>query len=687
MPTSLNNYTITSVVYTAVSGTNVYNTHPTAVLTITPDEGYSINANDFSWTNTDLNYINTVIFTQDGNNVLCTVTFDNPFTMPAANVDLALCISGEAVISELCCDIDLEVSGGSTYYNIQTGSPIPENTIFNVCGVEGQTVTLFSRTYTCQSGYFFANQTIPSAELFVSDSNQYSVTETNTTNSDGQVTSTTISVNYTFTDKCGEGSDAYLINDKVRIKLFQPTQIQVPEIKITNYTLDTSDVGPDGCQKTMRVYGNVGATFTLESSNGEILTLPEDSGIVYSYSITPIQTIPASGYVDVNIEIPASATADQYCFTLDGDLIEPFPQINPVCINQYGKVILTFNTTGANLTVTSAALNDAEQASTTITRTYPSNSSPSVGSSNYYNTIKWTVTAAAGQAISLVSNPTVSWTNLTEYTTENTEEVQLSTTVPVAVVTGIATGMRMEAADPNAAYSVTTAGTPPVCTVSSIASNNLTVTPQQLHLPYTVAEGGSELKFSNRKGSVLELPVTATLSADQTTVTIKVNGIIEKYGDTSQTFTLDLTSLITVGSTNTCCTWTLNDNAGSAPRGGSLDFTACSGKTYTIKVPNGDSFTFCGLTTPAATYTTSGDGTVAITNAGACSANCYTYTYVYTGKTSKTTTITYIDCTGNLQNISVGNETSGNTFCGQRWDPEAADSANTTITRGGTGCT
>jgi hypothetical protein len=51
------NYTITSVVYTAVSGTNVYNTHPTAVLTITPNEGYEVYAQDFSWTNTDLNYV------------------------------------------------------------------------------------------------------------------------------------------------------------------------------------------------------------------------------------------------------------------------------------------------------------------------------------------------------------------------------------------------------------------------------------------------------------------------------------------------------------------------------------------------------------------------------------------------------------------------------------------------------
>jgi len=685
MPTT--NYTVTSVVYTAASGTNVYNTNPTAVLTITPNEGYSIDANNFSWTNTDLNYINTVVFTQDGNNVLCTVTFDNPFTMPAANVDLGLCISGEATISELCCEINLNVNRPTIVtslsppwnLDIQDNSPIPENIIFNVCGVEGQTITLFSRTYTCQDGYFFQPNDTPDVSLIVADTNQYTVTETNITNSDGQITSTTIKVDYTFSDKCG-GTSSHP-NDTIEIATWPGTLIQVPEIKITNYTLDTSDVGPNGAQRTMRVYGNVGATFTLESNNGSILSLPEIDDPITSYLITPVQTIPSSGYIDVYIQIPASGTAAEYCFTLDGDLIDPFPQINPVCINQYGKVVLTFNTTGANLTVTSATLNGDTLGSTTVTRAYPANTAPEVGSIHYKNAITWTVTAAAGQTISLVSNPTVSWTNLAEYLTTVTEAVQYSAVVPVASATGITTNMRMEG------YNVTLDGNPPECTVSSINGTNITVDPIQAALPYDpTVNQGCEVKFGNRKGSVLNLPTTATLSEDQTTVTIEVTGFIERYGDTAQTFTLDLTSLITVGSTNTCCTWTLNDNAGSAARGGNLSYTACSGKTYTIKVPNGDSFTFCGLTTPAAAYTTVGDGTVAITNAGACSANCYTYTYVYSASAkSKTTTITYIDCAGSVQNLTVGYGTS--TFCGQRWDPEAADSTNTTITRGGTGCT
>ena len=329
------NYTITSVVYTAVSGTNVYNTHPTAVLTITPNEGYEVYAQDFSWTNTDLNYIATVVFTQDGNNVLCTVTFDNPFTMPASNVDLGLCISGNAVVSDLCCDIALSVVGSGNNYTVQTGSPIPESHDILICGVEGQQVDLLTRTYTAASGYYFS--TPPSVELNVSDSNQYLIEETPTFDSEGRLISMFICVKYTFNAQCG-------VDDSIRIKLFGAVQIQVPEIKITNYTLDTSDVADGGASRVMRVFGNTGANFTVTSSNGQILNLNTfTDNNLDTYTVTPTQTIPAVGYVDVYIEIPESGSIAEYCFTLAGDLIDPFPQPIPACIIQFPKITLTFN--------------------------------------------------------------------------------------------------------------------------------------------------------------------------------------------------------------------------------------------------------------------------------------------------------------------------------------------------------
>ena len=80
---SHNNYTITNVTYSVAAGANVHTLHPTAVLTITPNPGYSVTAEDFTWGNPNLANIATVVFTQSGLNITCTVTFDNPFICQA----------------------------------------------------------------------------------------------------------------------------------------------------------------------------------------------------------------------------------------------------------------------------------------------------------------------------------------------------------------------------------------------------------------------------------------------------------------------------------------------------------------------------------------------------------------------------------------------------------------------------
>ena len=640
------NYTITSVVYTAVSGTNVYNTHPTAVLTITPNEGYEVYAQDFSWTNTDLNYVATVVFTQDGNNVLCTVTFDNPFTMPASNVDLGLCISGNAVVSDLCCDIALNVVGDGNNYTVQTGSPIPESHDILICGVEGQQVDLFTRTYTAASGYYLS--TPPSVELNVSDSNQYLIEETPTFDSEGRLISMFICVKYTFNAQCG-------IDDSIRIKLFAAVQIQVPEIKITNYTLDTSDVADGGASRVMRVFGNTGANFTVTSSNGQILNLNTfTNNSLDTYTVTPTQTIPSVGYVDVYIEIPESGSIAEYCFTLAGDLIDPFPQPIPACIIQFPKITLTFNTTGTDLTVTDTVLNSNPEADSVVTRVYPANSIPEFGSLPYKNQIIYTVVGSAGQTLSLNTSSAPSITNYLVAETSNTQVVQNSNVVPVQSSSNISVGMRMEGEN------VTTTGTPPEVTVSSINGNDVTVSHPQSYLNVGVSggvTGGEALSFSNRKGSILSLSPVATISSDGLTATVNFGSShISKYGDTSQTFTLDLTSLITVGSSNPCKEWDVTVGTG----GGTLVYFDCVQKTKRqLVIFKGESdFSICAMTSPAPTVT----GTMSIAASGdicdfsGVDATCVTWTIAYTNSPQgKSVDITYFDCVTLAENtITVG---------------------------------
>jgi hypothetical protein len=662
------NYTVTSVVYTAVSGTNVYSTNPTAVLTITPNDGYEINASDFSWTNTDLNYVATVVFTQDGSNVLCTVTFDNPFTMPASNVDLGLCISGSAVISELSCNINLNVVGGGSNYEIQTGSPIPESIILNVSGVEGQQVELFTRTYKASDGYYFP--TPPSVELSVNDYNQYLVEETPTFDSEGRLISMFVCVKYTFKAQCG-------VDDSIRIKLFGANEINIPRQFITNYNLDTSDAAGTGDQRTIKVFGTPGATFQVSSNNGQILSLPSESseGASTTYTTTPTQTIPSEGFVNVDIDMPASVTSTQYCFTITGDLIDPFPQINPVCINQFAKVVLTFNTTGANLTITSTNLNGEDMASSTITRSRAANTTPEFGSFFYKNNITYKIQASANQPLTLVSDPTPSWTNLEEPQAIVTEEVINSPNLSLSDATGITTGMRMTGNGVTLNNSI-----PPVCTVSSVNSNDIVVDPSQANIPFDAAQQSNAvfLTFSNRKGSILDLPAVAFLDTDTQEVSLTINGSIERYGDSNQTFTLDLTSLITVGSTNTCKQFNVTVGTG----GGLLAYYDCitnSKRELTVFKGQAD-FNICALASPAPTA--SGTMSVAAHATNTCTAGgasnqgtCTTWTIVYNpaAPRGKSVTITYIDCVTLAEaTITVGLGSTV-TQCATRQTPVSSD--------------
>ena len=88
--TIINNYTVSQVTYSVTAGTNVALQHATAILIISPLSGYVVVAEDFSWVNTTLANIDTVVFTQDGADVRCIVTFDNPFAMPVSYTHLTL---------------------------------------------------------------------------------------------------------------------------------------------------------------------------------------------------------------------------------------------------------------------------------------------------------------------------------------------------------------------------------------------------------------------------------------------------------------------------------------------------------------------------------------------------------------------------------------------------------------------
>lgn len=665
-----NNYTITNVTYSVTGGANVFASFQTAVLTITPDLGYIVNAEDFAWINTSLANIATVIFTQSGVNVTCTVTFDNPFSMPSANTVKSLCISGSAVKQRITVQGSFKATGVSTNMSIVADSPVPEEISFSAFGLQGQEVLLLEKTYTVSSGYKFETDFNILFSGLQMNEDSYNVTYTKTLDASGNLTSINIKVYYTF-------PSVSVYNDKLTLAIPAKILIFVPLVKINNYRVDTSLAPYSGASRVLRVYGAAGATFTVASGNGQILYYAgsiSNVGVITYYTTTPTLTMPAAGYFDINIDIPVVTSNATYAFTIGGgNLVSPFPLANPFYIYQKTDTVLTFTATGSGMTIANldGAVNQL--------KTYPANSVPTVGSSAYNVGWTWTVSAANGNDLSIDAVPDVSaWSNVAVVEAATSSAINNTNVIPVVSATGIATGMRV------AGFGVPIGVT---YVVTGVSGTNITVSGGNLTLI-----SGADLQFTSSGGSELNLGYEVTLNESSTIASVTTSGYVEKYGDENKTFNLDLTKVLTIsGASNECRSWNIaGAGSGVFNQGGSLQYYDCITKSARAVFPvKGEAdFAICALQTPVPVVT--GDVTATLTstvcNDGTDQA-CYQYSVVYNPQNVKnpprTVTVSYIDCATNaLTSITIAISSTATTFCANRFDPTVVDSTgSTTITR------
>ena len=104
----LGNFTVTDSNTFVTEGQQL----PTSViLTITPNQGFVINATDFAFISAP-SQINVAAstFTQDGTNVKLTAVFANPSLMPSSNLEIPLCISGVDALIQLTLSGTFEVT-------------------------------------------------------------------------------------------------------------------------------------------------------------------------------------------------------------------------------------------------------------------------------------------------------------------------------------------------------------------------------------------------------------------------------------------------------------------------------------------------------------------------------------------------------------------------------------------------
>ena len=316
---SFNNYTFTNIQYTIPEGSNVSILYPTAQITIFPNNGYTAVATDFSLDPSfSDNAVQSVVFTQNGSSVLCTVTFNTGFVMPSGNYTIPLCVVGESKVS-------LITIGGliSAYVgpNI-TGDVTEINTPYSSSGSVGETELLFTRDYNAAAGYYLTSSGLQVVE---GNASNYNVVQGPTYDLDNNLIGISYAVSYTYPNRSTSG-------DRLQIDEVSAKEIFVAPQYITSYqSLQQSFSDFGGVINDWKVYGGEGATVTA-------IIVRRGGG--YAATIIDNETVGSSGIISADVSIPGlncnGPCSEVYDITLSGDLDPNFASPNPITIYQSG---------------------------------------------------------------------------------------------------------------------------------------------------------------------------------------------------------------------------------------------------------------------------------------------------------------------------------------------------------------
>lgn len=287
------------------------------ILTLVPDAGYSIDANNFSIILPYPDYVFSVAFTQSNinpANVICTVILQQGAVMPNHDIIIDLCVKGIATTAETT------VSGTVTYAQAINVLPATLNASYSSPGNFGQTKNVFTQVISAEPGTYFVNT--PVIAITSGNMADYSVSYSHSTNAQNQVISTTIEVFYTFGNSSIAG-DSW----EIAAVAFAPA------LKIDSYSFDSSTIPQAGTSRAYTVSGDVGAGYTLTSNKP-----------IFSGNTTYNGTIQSTGSDIVMATFPAVTNNEVYSITIDGIFSGSFNQQTTVNLNQYISISVTYNT-------------------------------------------------------------------------------------------------------------------------------------------------------------------------------------------------------------------------------------------------------------------------------------------------------------------------------------------------------
>ena len=298
MQTQITQFKVTSQEYFLASGSTI----PTTVLVLTPNDGWEIDALDFSAT--VVSPVSDINFTQDGANVLMIIDFEPGFTV-TSTLDIPITMQG--TVSEDLIELDFDYT--SSLFNATSSGD--ENGSVNANGEEGEVLNVFSRTITADSGYFFKPE--PTCIIISDDYENYNTVITDGRDSNNRLVSRTFDVSYTFPNRDVAG-------DRFMLSAYTEAIPLPPAIEIVDYQFDDSDIFEGAVAKNLTVIGTPGAALTITTD------IP---GQVDDFN----GTLTSSPQVFL-IGFPTDTAPKTYTITIGGDLASPFPKPTTITVDR-----------------------------------------------------------------------------------------------------------------------------------------------------------------------------------------------------------------------------------------------------------------------------------------------------------------------------------------------------------------
>ncbi len=333
---AFDNFTVNVVSFSETAGTDWTIANPSVLLTITPDAGYTIIAANFSPITPLPTYVSSVVFTQNGLNVDCVITYDSPSVMPSINVLISLCIQGYASETPIIIAGTAE-SGGITNVSMPAAGDLPLS--FSSSGTWDTSATVFTQAIVALAGYYFP--TTPTLSISQGNRKNYTVTSVKSFDSGNRLVQVTFSVSYKFPADNVSGNTLILTANAI--------QYYDPPIKITSYQFNSTNViNAGGETRTFTIYGIEGANWDLQC-----VYTPGNINIVNTSG-----TIDATGQAIVSVVFPATVSVNRtFNFTLTGDLASTFDTANGQTSTPFvaqwklSTLGLVFSSTDAAITV------------------------------------------------------------------------------------------------------------------------------------------------------------------------------------------------------------------------------------------------------------------------------------------------------------------------------------------------